>query len=186
MCVVASSAQAVPTLLIDGGGQLIGADRVDVGGSLYDVRFGNGSCTGLFSGCNNAVDDFAFQTQAEGIVAAQALLDQVFIDNGSNLFDTEPETILGCSSVSTCQALIPVTLLTGGLLSNVITNNNNSIAGDTASSTLTLQRALSTASNGSRTYAVFTASASVPEPSVIALFSVGLLGTFIAGRRFRT
>jgi hypothetical protein len=37
----AISAQAIP---IKSGGQLIGATNVDVGGTLYDVDFVDGSC----------------------------------------------------------------------------------------------------------------------------------------------
>jgi len=44
-----SPAQAVPTLIIDSG-QLVGADNVDVSGSLYDVRFEEGFCNSLFGG----------------------------------------------------------------------------------------------------------------------------------------
>lgn len=39
---------AMPTLIIDGGGQLTGATGVDVGGTLYDVTFMDGTCIAMF------------------------------------------------------------------------------------------------------------------------------------------
>ena len=62
------------TLQINGIGILTGATDVDVDGTLYDVQFLDGSCISLFDGCDNATDDFAFTTNADALVAAQARL----------------------------------------------------------------------------------------------------------------
>ena len=43
VCMTAATAQALPTLLVDGSGDLIGASRVDVGGAFYDVAFVDGA-----------------------------------------------------------------------------------------------------------------------------------------------
>jgi hypothetical protein len=52
-------------------GKLSGATGVDVGGSLFDVSILDGSCTGLFLGCD-ATEDFVFTTLGDATVAAQA------------------------------------------------------------------------------------------------------------------
>jgi hypothetical protein len=98
-----------PILLISGG-ELIGATGVEVGGVFYDVALVDGSCFEVFSGCDDA-SDFAFTTQASAADAAQALLDQVFVDGpaGSFIgFDTLPELTHGCSnSLTNCLAWVP-------------------------------------------------------------------------------
>jgi hypothetical protein len=92
---LASSADAA-TLLVNGSGLLTGATGVDVGGTLYDVEFVEGSCVALFDGCD-AVTDFDFTTAADVLAASQALLDQVFLDvSGQGTFDTRPSLTFGC------------------------------------------------------------------------------------------
>jgi len=80
-------------------GTLFGAENIDVGGTFYDVEFVDGSCIDLFSGCDE-VSDFDFATRAEAVVASQALLDQVFVDDSGApaLFDTIPYLTNGCLS----------------------------------------------------------------------------------------
>ena len=60
---LASPADAA-TLLVNGSGILLGAEGVNVGGTLYDVEFVDGTCIALFDGCDLAADDFTFTTQA--------------------------------------------------------------------------------------------------------------------------
>ncbi len=69
-------------LLVVSGGILTGAKGVDVGGTLYDVEFMDGTCVALFNGCDNPATDLTFTTQADALAASQALLDQVFLDGG--------------------------------------------------------------------------------------------------------
>lgn len=98
------------TLLIDGGGNLTGATDVDVDGTLYDVTFAVGTCGDVFTGCEE-LSDFAFQTSASATMAAQALLDQVFVDTGPGmLFDTDPELTFGCTGTVICYASVPFNL----------------------------------------------------------------------------
>ena len=97
---------AAAVLLVDGNGQLTGATGVDVGGTLYDVTFVDGSGITVFDGCNEA-SDFAFSDQATAELAAQALLDQVFIDGPAGNFDTDFSSIFGCGSPIFCDALVP-------------------------------------------------------------------------------
>jgi len=172
-----SPAQAVPTLLVDNG-QLLGADNVNVAGNLFDVRFEEGSCIGLFGGCTSS--SFSFPTQISASATAQALLDQVFIDSGSDLFDTVPTATFGCT-VGTCQIVIPFALLPG-LVDTVTANNNNTIGSDSVSN-LRTGRGTNTGSQGSRVYAVFTESDDIPEPSVVAVFGIGLIGIAMARKR---
>jgi hypothetical protein len=172
-----SPAQAVPTLIIDTG-QLMGADNVDISGSLYDVRFEEGSCDTLFSGCISS--SFTFPTQISATAAAQALLDQVFIDNGSGLFDSVPTNTFGCVS-GTCQVMIPFALIPG-LITTRTAINNNTISSDSIG-LINTGRTTNTGSQGDRVYAVFTEADDIPEPSAMALFGLGLIGIAITRRR---
>ena len=87
------------------GGQLLGASGVDVGGTLYNVEFLDGTCIALFDGCD-AVSDFTFQTESGAVAASQALLDLVFLDvSGSELFDSAPSLTNGCGDPFGCAAL---------------------------------------------------------------------------------
>lgn len=76
-------------------GRLVGASGVVVNGSTYDVTFIDGTCAGLFNGCDDAAD-FLFNTQALGRAASQALLGQVF--NASPAVDTDPSLTRGCEN----------------------------------------------------------------------------------------
>ena len=71
---------------VDGTGQLLGASGIDVGGTLYDVEFVEGTCIALFDGCDE-LSDLTFTTEAESGLAAQALLDVVFINGPQGMFD---------------------------------------------------------------------------------------------------
>jgi hypothetical protein len=75
-------------------GILTGATGVEVNGALYSVRLLDGSCETLFSGC--AVSSFAFTHKGDAVAAAQALIDQVFIDGSAGSFDSDPGLTAGC------------------------------------------------------------------------------------------
>jgi hypothetical protein len=172
------AANAMPTLITDSGGQLLGADNVDLGSlGFFDVRFVDGTCISLFNGCDNAVDDFDFQSSDDATTAAQALLDQVFLNTSNSLFDSQPELTVGCDENS-CSALIP---FAGNGLSVdlMIAINTSTISGDgllrTFASTIFSPDANT---NDFSVYARFSPSAliSIPEPSALLLFGFGLLG----------
>ena len=95
-------------LNINAAGQLTGARGVDVGGALYDVDFRDGTCIGLYSGCD-AGSDFIFGTSSAAADAAQALLDQVFLDLGAptTAFDSDPSLTYDCLSIERCIAFTP-------------------------------------------------------------------------------
>lgn len=102
----AAASSWATTLLVDGDGQFTGATRVNVGGSLYDVDFKEGSCIGLFNGCDE-LSDFTFTTETGAKAAAQALLDQVFIDGPAGDFDMMPTLTFGCTSeILGCRSII--------------------------------------------------------------------------------
>lgn len=104
LLLVSSSASAA-TLNVSGG-QLLGASGVIVDGSSYDVEFLDGTCVALYSGCDS-VSDFTFQTSAAAILASQALVDQVFLDGGAGLFNSEPDLTTGCTFPLVCVAVTP-------------------------------------------------------------------------------
>jgi len=83
------------TLTVTGGGLLAGATGVNVGGTLYDVEFVDGSCIALFDGCD-AITDFEFTTESAAVAASQALLDQVFLNVPQGTFDDTPFLTVGC------------------------------------------------------------------------------------------
>lgn len=94
-CMTFTLPSAAATLIVDSSGRLIGATGIDVGGSLYDASFQEGTCISIFHGCDEA-HDFQFQTQAAALLASQALLDQVLIDGDLGLFDSDPLAMFGC------------------------------------------------------------------------------------------
>lgn len=178
-------AQAATWNVVDG--ELLGAGDISIAGlsGTYSVEFVEGTCVGIFNGCDNPADDFAFTTEADAIAAAQALLDQVFLDpasGGPDTFDTDPEKTFGCFGLSTCTAYIPWDIGTAneGIAWTVGARNgaggstgfNDNVIVDTAlgddewdSSTL-----------GPSVYAVF--SAEIPVPGAVWLFGSALLGVF--------
>jgi hypothetical protein len=158
----ASGATAV-TLDVSGG-QLLGAFDVDVDGQLFDVSFQDGTCAGLFSGCDS-VADFTFQTEAAAGLAAQALLDQVFLDGVSGTFDTDPELTFGCTGTRVCAVHTPYGLSGGDVLQYETTNTSGPDSTGPLSFSATT---FDTAPSGTNVFAVWTA---VPEPSTTLLMA---------------
>ncbi len=120
LVLVASGAQAATLNVI--GGQLHGAFDVNVGGSLYDVEFVDGTCIALYGGCDEA-SDFTFQTFASAQLAARALLDQVFLDGASGPFDSDPSLTRGCEGATACDPLTPYAVAGGDQFSYVWAEN---------------------------------------------------------------
>jgi hypothetical protein len=157
------------TLEVNGDGKLIGASNVDVGGTLYDVSFVDGTCISLFSGCDDAATDFTFQTAQSAELASQSLIDQVLLGS----FDTDPGLTFGCAD--------------GGGLCYLTTlyalNENETVAktaGNLASANIINDRFYSpgfdTSEDGAGVYAVWSQAnvSPVPLPAAAWLFLSGL------------
>lgn len=174
--VLCASGASAATLTV-AGGQLVGATGVSVGGGSYDVVFSDGTCIGLYAGCD-AVTDFTFQSEADATAASQALLDQVFLDGTFN-FDSAPELTTGCTDSSRCNVWTPYGLSGSDVLYARVINNGGATAdsvvtssADTGVSTVSLVRIV---------YGVWTVS-SVPEPTTTFLLVAGAT-VWLAGRR---
>lgn len=95
-----SSPAASANPILNGDGKLIGATGVNVGGTVYDVTFLDGTCEIVFGSCDPSTK-WDFFGMPAATVAAQALLDQVFVGT----FD-EPFSTIGCGGPY-CQVQIP-------------------------------------------------------------------------------
>lgn len=165
--VAVSAAKAAPVLLVESG-KLIGANGVDVAGSLYDVRFVDGSCAAAFGTCE--VSSFDFSTLAQTVAATQALEAQVFIGE----YDDRPELTRGCVSRIGCEVFTPFGLVPGSslvLLSSFL-NQASGLGPDFVFEGVSGDRA----GSGSNTWARWTLSptTSVPTPASLLLAASAL------------
>ena len=83
---------------------LMGATDVQVGGTLYDVVFVDGTCIELFDGCDD-VTDFVFTDIPSATLAANAIeqLIEGYLPN-----DLDPALTNGCSSSTRCHIFTPI------------------------------------------------------------------------------
>lgn len=180
-CVKFSSPSAAATLIIDSSGRLIGATGIDVGGSLYDASFREGTCIALFHGCDEA-HDFEFQTQTAALLASQALLDQVLIDGDLGLFDSDPLATFGCEFLfdNSCGIATPYALSEGLFGPTIDVGYTVNRVGFDQAIHLYFGFSITddTAQIPAEVFAVWTA---VPEPGMGLLRSLGL--TVLAARR---
>jgi hypothetical protein len=112
---LASSPASALTLLFGptepgdpGAGQnLIGVQGLDVNGTLYDVTFQSGPCDEIYLACGAPGGHVpVFNTEADATAAAQALLDDVFLNIAQGNFDTEPWLTAGCQDDSQCRVQV--------------------------------------------------------------------------------
>ena len=171
---------AVPILLIDADGQLTGATGVDVDGSLYDVEFVDGTCTTVFTICEQ--DSFAFKTNVSADLAGEALLQHVFLDVAMGAFDSDPSLTNGCERNDIgCEIFTPFNAIIdipSGIAVNFPDIGSDRTGGSSPNRGLDL---------GEDDHAVWArwsvAVTEVPEPSTLALLGAGLLGLFMRRKR---
>lgn len=179
-----------PFIDVNGDNQLVGATFVNVNGVFYDVAFMDDTCVALFDGCDDPFADFAFQSRAEASAAAQALLDQVFLDDiflasPEGLFDTRPELTYGIESAIGGNIIIPYELIDSGtLVRSLAAFNGVSDADDGVITPADALIVINTLDDAGSAYAVFTRTPrSVPEPSALWLMSLAMLGWVAALQR---
>jgi len=164
------SSYASPVLEVDINGILTGAIDVDVGGALYDVVFMHGSCTALFSGCNQP-SDFTFTTGFDAMAASQALLDQVLVDGVLGQFDSDPTKTRGCSDASgLCEVLTPYSV---GAYVDTVAAINNDLSNADVIGAPAFDPNVPPSLFDIRPYAIWTP-VSVPEPQTFFLLITGL------------
>jgi hypothetical protein len=105
-------AASAAKLNIDSTGQLLGADGVDVGGTLYDVEFLDGTCLEVFNGCADFL--FTFQSHEDSVLASSALANQVFGGpNANTIYDNDPSLTNGITDVGLGSIFTPHGELSG-------------------------------------------------------------------------
>lgn len=161
----AASSAAMPVLSPDGS-LLTG---VDVGGTIYDVTFGDGVVGDVYA---SVTFDAAREAEANAVSAAL-----VAALNGLGVVD--PGSIAGCSGAPLCILFTP-DRFTGGTLAF---RDDMSALGSTSGPTVwtnipdtaAIGASIDTSSNTSFTLVTFR-QAEVPIPATVALFCLGLVG----------
>lgn len=169
---VAMGASATPIAIVESG-KLVGATGVMVNGVSYDVEFVDGTCIGVFSGCNPSL--FAFNTMSDATTAAEALLNQVFSNAfAGGLYDVNPGILSGCNAgTDHCDVVTLYAFATDVVVKGVAAMNYwNSEVDYTYNAAAHI--AMDTGYIGNVTYAKWATSASaqdnqVPEPSTLWL-----------------
>lgn len=184
VCGAAGTSARAAVVLNVSGGKLVGAQNVNVLGDLYDVSFVDDTCAAVFFGCDD-VTDFDFGDLASASAAAQALLDQVFVDSlVFGLFDSDPNLTFGCEGVGSppaiCEAAIPFAFeqqIPRDLLQVALAHNQVADSDDVVFPAYLDYQLVGTQQLDSAVFAKFTRSAvSVPEPASMLVFGVGLVG----------
>lgn len=171
------------------GDILFGATDVEVNGVLYDVLFQDGTAIDLYNGADEN-SDFPFNDPSDptdttlAYMAAQALLDQVFI----GIFDTSPNLINGIGAPGGGDFRIPTNLQSGDQIGIIAARNSSNENSDVVLATYSFTTVDTFpppqgVRYDSYTYAVWSLAEPVPIPSAITLLGFGLLGLAGVSRR---
>ena len=169
-------------------GKLQGAFNVDVGGTLWDVVFRDGTFDSLFNDAEAAT--IADRTEGEATDLSEALLASVFVDGRDDVFwfDSLPALTGGCNNTIGCVAATPygpevgegrgTFRYAGGAINGERVSDDGTVGGFIFINDDTTQFddgvfALWTVANMTQ----------VPAPSTISIFALGLIG--LAARRFK-
>jgi hypothetical protein len=177
-------------ILIVSGGELMGATGVDVAGTLYDVQFVEGTCPTIFSGCDDwSRFDFP-NAESTALAAAQALLDQVFLDTPEGNFDSETALTFGCEHAESCFALTPYSFFGAGAPVAAIAYNRAAGSSFREGVGSALIR-FDTTDDPFSVWANWSPSAAqpqpvIPEPSSLILLGTGAVGVVVRMRRGRS
>jgi hypothetical protein len=160
--------------------ELFGASGIVVNGLTYSVTFVDGTCEQIFGTCESS--KFTFQTEESALEASQALLDIVFLD-GVYMFDSVPTHTNGCESTSSeCQVITPYGIEFGAdeYVRSATANNDVTTGRDFADVSFTgIDKDLTNEAFmvwASWTLEVDDGLVTVPEPSTLAIFALGLMG----------
>ncbi|MEO1015648.1 MAG: hypothetical protein AAFX08_10720 [Pseudomonadota bacterium] len=179
-----SSAAMASTVVVDGAGQAIGVDGVDVAGVSFDFRFATGSFQDNFSG---GLDPVLAGSQANATAIAQSITAAF----DGTVYGADTDRIFGCENASqlntSCQITIPfLDEATRALAVNLVefsTPFNDFVQGVVS---LGLGGEINT--NGNAVWAVASRasdSSVIPLPAALPLFLVGLGGVVGVSRRRR-
>lgn len=168
-------AQAMPILQVDNG-ILTGATGVDVGGTLYDVTFLDGTCIALFNGCDQSTD-FVFQPSSIlADQASEALFTQVFLDGPQGNFDTSPFLTRGCTDPNQCAVFTPFFLVDSSDVRVSAAFNNDLEAADGFLAGGAFNPATDTTNANGIVYAVWSPTAvPIPDGMPVGAFTLGFL-----------
>ena len=172
-----TASNATVILNIDGSGQLLGAQNVNIGGTLFDVSFVEDTCINIFDGCD-AVSDFDFQTASDATAAAQALLDQVLLDSGAGLFDSNPSWVNGIESSFSSHLMVPFALPDArAFYRSAFNSNGTDVVGNGSFFAIN-----NTSIDSTKVWVDFN-KAAVSEPGTALVLMTALLGLYVRRRR---
>jgi hypothetical protein len=158
-----------------------------VDGISYDVEFLDGTCIALYNGCDD-VSDFTFQTSGAANVAANALLDQVFLPGAGGFGGQQSNSQTnGCrTGGAACELYTPYGFFEAELNLGVAGAHN--VTGVDLQFVVleAIQREFDTSpeTNVDTVFAVWSVGV-VPEPGTGLLMGLGLLGLSVSNRRQR-
>jgi hypothetical protein len=121
-------------------------------------------------------------------LAAQALLDQVFIDSDAGLFDSSPMLIFGCHSSLLCKTLVPVIPVDSfNLYSVIAVNSSPDFFQPDGVTNEDITTFFDTSNSNFYNWAVWTkVETDVPEPSSSFIWAMGVFFLFLARSQKRT